>query len=99
MEKDISKIKESVTKEVAKTKTILDLNNIKTSYLGKKGSVTKLYEKLKEASAKEKKSLGKDINDVKTFINEKALGIWIINNLKKFLINNILIFHCSDNNN
>ena len=43
MEKDISKIKESVTKEVAKTKTILDLNNIKTSYLGKKGSVTKLY--------------------------------------------------------
>ncbi len=70
MEKDISKIKESVTKEVAKTKTILDLNNIKTSYLGKKGSVTKLYEKLKEASAKEKKSLGKDINDVKTFINE-----------------------------
>ena len=70
MEKDISKIKESVTKEVAKTKTILDLNNIKTSYLGKKGSVTKLYEKLKEASAKEKKSLGKDINDVKTFIND-----------------------------
>lgn len=70
MEKDISKIKESITKEVAKTKTILDLNNIKTSYLGKKGSVTKLYEKLKEASAKEKKSLGKDINDVKTFIND-----------------------------
>jgi len=70
MEKDISKIKESVTKEVAKTKTILDLNNIKTSYLGKKGIVTKLYERLKEASAKEKKSLGKDINDVKSFINE-----------------------------
>ena len=69
MKKDISKIKESVTKEVEKTKTILDLNNIKTSYLGKKGSITKLYEKLKEASSEEKKTLGKEINEIKTYIN------------------------------
>ena len=70
MKNDISKIKERISKEVKQTKTLLDLNGIKTSYLGKKGSVTKLYEKLKDATAEEKKSLGKEINDVKTYINE-----------------------------
>lgn len=71
MEKKIKSIKNDLEKDISSIKTTLDLNSIKTKYLGKKGIVSSLYTKLKDADEKEKKSLGKMINDLKNEVNDK----------------------------
>lgn len=70
MENEIKKIKKELEKEVQSAKTILDLNTVKTKFLGKKGKVSLLYTKLKDASLEEKKELGKLINNLKADITE-----------------------------
>lgn len=70
MENEIKKIKKELEKSLENVKTILDLNNIKTNFLGKKGQVSLLYTKLKDASLEEKKELGKLINDLKNDITK-----------------------------
>ncbi len=49
---------------------IAELENVRISYLGKNGIITKLLESLKEMSSEEKKDYGKIINEFKNKVNE-----------------------------
>ena len=70
MEKEIKKIKSNIEKDITNIKTILELNNVKTSYLGKNGEITKLYSNLKDMDSKDKKDAGKLINDLKEYVTD-----------------------------
>lgn len=76
MEKKINQIKEKFLKEKEKflneKEKLLNetnLNNLKITFLGKKGVIADLYKQLKSVSAEEKKLFGKLINELKNDID------------------------------
>lgn len=65
---------EEINKEILKIDDINDirnLNDLKVRMVGKKGLITSLYSKMKELSDDDKKTFGKEINDLKVVFSSK----------------------------
>jgi phenylalanyl-tRNA synthetase alpha chain len=62
--KDINEIK----KEIASSKTIHELLNVKASLIGKSGTVTEEFKNMKDLSIEEKKAKGLELNQIKNEI-------------------------------
>ena len=63
-------MEENIIKEIENTKSIKELYDIKTKYLGKNGLITSMSLKMKDLNNEEKKELGKKLNELKNlFIN------------------------------
>ncbi|MBR1531896.1 MAG: phenylalanine--tRNA ligase subunit alpha [Eubacterium sp.] len=67
----ISQLKEQFEKELASIKDMSELEGVRVSYLGKKGSVTGLLKGMKELSNEEKKSFGQHVNELKKIVGDK----------------------------
>ncbi len=59
-------ILEEIKNDLEKVATEHELNEIKTKYLGKKGSITELSSKIKDLPSEEKKTFGANLNKLKT---------------------------------
>ncbi len=59
---DIKKVLNEVTKEIELSSSLQELQNIRVTYLGKKGKITELLKGLKDLSLEEKKSSGSKLN-------------------------------------
>ena len=57
-------------KEISSVKSIQDINELKSKYLGKKGSISALSLKMKEIANEEKKEFGMKLNKIKSEANE-----------------------------
>lgn len=68
MQKSLQAIQHQFTDEVSHIKSSADLENVKIKFLGKKGLITDLMRQLKDVSAEDRPSVGKQINDLKDFI-------------------------------
>ncbi len=81
----INKLFHTATKNIKKSKTIKELNEIRVKYLGKKGILTSFMKNLKNYSYEEKKQYSLTINQIKqkiiVLINQKnkELNIIILN--------------------
>lgn len=73
MKEKVKLIKDELKTELKSISNLNELNNLKSSYLGKKGKVTELSALIKTLDDKEKKSFGKSLNEIKTFI-ENAIS-------------------------
>lgn len=71
MDNKILELKEKFVSELEKIDNLADIENIRVSYLGKKGSVTDLLKGMKELSNDERKVFGKKVNELKGLVNEK----------------------------
>jgi len=75
---DINQVLKDASKEIELAKTQADLQNLKVSYLGKKGKITELLKSLKDLSLEEKKTKGAQINflrdNVDSLIKRKFLN-------------------------
>jgi phenylalanyl-tRNA synthetase alpha chain len=71
---DIKKTSDSFKSNLNKIKDIDSLENLRIEYLGRKGFINSLIDKLKTASADDKKEFGSAINKLKQEI-EKSLNI------------------------
>ena len=71
MDKKILELKEKFVSELEKIDNLADIENIRVSYLGKKGSVTDLLKGMKELSNDERKVFGQKVNELKGLVNEK----------------------------
>lgn len=71
MDNKILELKEKFVSELEKIDNLADLENIRVSYLGKKGSVTDLLKGMKELSNDERKVFGQKVNELKGLVNEK----------------------------
>ena len=71
MNSKILELKEQFEKELAGIADLSELESIRVSYLGKKGSVTDLLKGMKELSNEEKKSFGQAVNELKGAVAEK----------------------------
>jgi phenylalanyl-tRNA synthetase alpha chain len=76
---DINQVLKDASKEIELASSQADLQNLKVSYLGKKGKITELLKSLKDLSLEEKKTVGAQINflrdNVDSLIKEKLLEI------------------------
>lgn len=71
MDNKILELKEKFVSELEKIDNLADIENIRVSYLGKKGSVTDLLKGMKELSNDERKVFGQKVNDLKGLVNQK----------------------------
>ena len=67
----ILSLKEKFVSELDKIDNLADIESIRVSYLGKKGSVTDLLKGMKELSNDERKAFGQKVNELKGLVNEK----------------------------
>ena len=65
---------EELKKEISSVKSIQDINELKSKYLGKKGSISALSLKMKEIANEEKKEFGMKLNKIKNEANELLDG-------------------------
>lgn len=71
MDNKILSLKEKFVSELDKIDNLADIESIRVSYLGKKGSVTDLLKCMKELSNDERKAFGQKVNELKGLVNEK----------------------------
>lgn len=71
MDNKILSLKEKFVSELDKIDNLADIESIRVSYLGKKGSVTDLLKGMKELSNDERKAFGQRVNELKGLVNEK----------------------------
>lgn len=71
MDNKILSLKEKFVSELDKIDNLADIESIRVSYLGKKGSVTDLLKGMKELSNDERRAFGQKVNELKGLVNEK----------------------------
>lgn len=69
MKEKMEELKLEVEKKVNDTTSKKELNECKTIYLGKKGPINELSMMMRELSIEEKKEFGKNLNELKQYIN------------------------------
>ena len=71
MEQKIKSLREAFESELNDIKDLSELESIRVSYLGKKGSITDLLKGMKELSAEDKKAFGQMVNELKTAVAKR----------------------------
>ena len=71
MNEKIAGLKLQLETELANATAVSELENIRVTYLGKKGSITDLLKNMKDLSAEEKKTFGQEVNVLKNEATEK----------------------------
>ena len=71
MDERIKGLQDRFEKELSQISALPDIENIRISYLGKKGSVTDLLKGMRELSNEEKKSFGQQVNELKGIVAKK----------------------------
>ncbi|MFI5252466.1 MAG: phenylalanine--tRNA ligase subunit alpha [Bacteroidota bacterium] len=66
----IQKIKSSAQSNITAAKTSSDLEQIRVTYLGRKGKIAELFDKMKDAPPDQRPSLGKALNELRSFVQE-----------------------------
>lgn len=68
MEEQIRIIKESIDNEIVNIKTLPELNELKSRYMGKEGSVSELSKCMKDVPNEDKKEVGIKINEIRNYV-------------------------------
>ena len=69
--KDIEKLMVEVCSCFDNVKDVNELNDLRISYMGKKGKITELNSHIKDVSADKKKEFGMKVNELKKLFNDK----------------------------
>ena len=72
MDEKIKGLKLQLEEELNKIKNTVDLDKVRVSYLGKKGTVTELLKGMKELSGEQRKEFGKKVNELKQLAAKKT---------------------------
>ncbi|MGN0488123.1 MAG: phenylalanine--tRNA ligase subunit alpha, partial [Ruminococcus sp.] len=65
MDEKIISLKKELEKKLGEVSSLVDLESIRVSFLGKKGSITGLMKNMKDLSNEAKKEFGKQVNELK----------------------------------
>jgi len=65
---DIKKLENEILESIAKATDSVHLENLRLKYLSRKGTITNLFEKLKDLGIEEKRKLGPVLNEFKNKI-------------------------------
>lgn len=68
---EILKEKKEIKKKIEKAESLKELEQIYNFYLGKDGKISKLFKELPKISEKKRKEIGKKLNQIKNFLEER----------------------------
>lgn len=68
---DIQALQKTLVDQLAQARTVKAVEDIELSYLGRNGKINELLKNIKNLSIEERKTAGKDINTLKTFITSE----------------------------
>ncbi|MEN3044221.1 MAG: phenylalanine--tRNA ligase subunit alpha [Candidatus Hydrothermales bacterium] len=68
---EVEKLKEEIETELRNVKNALDLEKLRIKYLGRKGLIKELFDKLKEIEPNKRKELGRALNELKNFLENE----------------------------
>ena len=68
MKEQLEKIKEEALKQIESSEALERLNDIRVSYLGKKGELTNLLKSMKDVAPEDRPKVGQMVNDVRGLI-------------------------------
>ncbi len=71
MKEQLEKIKEEALKKIEASDALEKLNDIRVSYLGKKGELTSLLKSMKDVSPEERPKVGQMVNDARAIIEAR----------------------------
>ena len=71
MNEKIHEMRQRLLDELSSAKDLQTLDNIRVTYLGKKGCITDLLKNMKDLSNEEKKTFGQEVNSLKDEASEK----------------------------
>lgn len=71
MRAQLEKIKEEALKQITASDALEKLNDIRVSYLGKKGELTNLLKSMKDVAPEDRPKVGQMVNDVRAVIEGK----------------------------
>ena len=71
MKEKLEKIRQEALAKIAETNALDKLNDIRVSYLGKKGELTEVLKGMKDVAAEERPKVGQLVNDTRNIIEEK----------------------------
>ena len=80
----IDSLKNQFDKEIDALQDTKELESVKVSYLGKKGSIAKLMADLRLVPDQEKKEFGKKVNDLKDYVTAVLDGLQVALEKKEF---------------
>ncbi len=66
----VNEVKKQLEEDIKNVSNISELNDLKVKYLGKKGLITELNQKIKDIPNEEKKEFGMCVNEVRNSFNE-----------------------------
>jgi phenylalanyl-tRNA synthetase alpha chain len=64
----IQKIRSAAENEISAANNIQDLEQIRITYLARKGQIGELFDKMKDVSADERPAMGKALNELRTVV-------------------------------
>ncbi len=70
MEENIKSIRENIDKEIGNVKNLQELNELKSRYLGKEGTVSELSKGMKDVPNEQKKEVGIKINEIRGYVTD-----------------------------
>ena len=70
MKEKLEKIRQEALAKIAETNALDKLNDIRVSYLGKKGELTEVLKGMKDVAAEERPKVGQLVNDTRNIIEE-----------------------------
>ena len=70
MEENIKSIRENIDKEIGNVKNLQELNELKSRYLGKEGTVSELSKGMKDVPNEQKKEVGIKINEIRRYVTD-----------------------------
>ena len=68
MKEQLEKIKEEALRQIESSEALEKLNDIRVSYLGKKGELTNLLKSMKDVAPEDRPKVGQMVNDVRGLI-------------------------------
>ena len=71
MEDKILGLKQELEQQLSKITDLAELDKVRVAFLGKKGSITELLKNMKSLGHEERKTLGAQVNKLKSFAGEK----------------------------
>ena len=71
MKEQLEKIKEEALRQIESSEALERLNDIRVSYLGKKGELTNLLKSMKDVAPEERPKVGQMVNEVRALIEER----------------------------
>ncbi len=68
--RDLEEVRKEAQERTAEVKSLEELRNLRSEYLGSKGLVKELFKQIKNLPPEERKSFGKKVNELKEFLEE-----------------------------